>query len=144
MFEKLVVNYAPRFAAWILIVMGLCLLSTCLTGCSSYDDWREQKIRDQRVEIRELKEKDNSRFYEVSFFINGKWVPVFSGVYEDIKVFSYLYSENKTTITIKTVPDEWNISIPAFEGFEKIKIVRHYRFTGGNETKIINMKDEKK
>ena len=35
MFEKLIVNYAPRFAAWILIVMGLCLLSTCLTGCAS-------------------------------------------------------------------------------------------------------------
>lgn len=35
MFEKLVVNYAPRMAAWILIVLGLCLLFTCLTGCQT-------------------------------------------------------------------------------------------------------------
>ncbi len=35
MFEKLVINYAPRFAAWILIVLGLCLLSTCVTGCQT-------------------------------------------------------------------------------------------------------------
>ena len=37
MFEKLIVNYAPRFAAWILIVLGLCLLSTCLTGCAALE-----------------------------------------------------------------------------------------------------------
>lgn len=145
MFEKLVVNYVPRFAEWILIVLGLCLLFTYLTGCVSYDDpWYETKMREQRHEILELKAKDNDRFYEVLFCVNGKWVPVFSGVYQTVTVTPYMYSETKTLVTIKTFPDEWLITIPMFDGFDKVKVIRHYRFTGGNETKIINMKDEKK
>lgn len=34
MFEKFL-NAGPAISAWILIVMGLCLLSTCLTGCAT-------------------------------------------------------------------------------------------------------------
>lgn len=121
----------------ILLIFSLTVIAT-LSGCQTRnEDYYRDKAEQRLKTIEELERADETRFYEVFFLINDKWVPVFSGLYEKVDVLAYVYSENKTGLRLKTTPEQWRFEIPVYPGFTKVKVIRHHRFGNGDVTNIL-------